>query len=122
VNDSETNHSDRLTVLCRGEIYCAVRDLSSRVNGGEEILPPNLPLHYVSPVVRNYAETHQSLLPVSGSIFSIPSAGLREMAAQLWSASNGQFTITEIKNIKMTFTLTAVVKSNGREIGFRGLF
>jgi hypothetical protein len=72
VNDSETNHSDRLTVLCRGEIYCAVyRDLSSRVNGGEEILPPNLPLHYVSPVVRNYAETHQSLLPVSGSIFSI---------------------------------------------------
>lgn len=71
MNDSETNHSDRLTVLCRGEIYCAVRDLSSRVNGGEEILPPNLPLHYVSPVVRNYAETHQSLLPVSGSIFSI---------------------------------------------------
>jgi hypothetical protein len=25
-------------------------------------------------------------------------------------------------NIKMTFTLTGVVKSNGREIGFRGLF
>jgi hypothetical protein len=27
-----------------------------------------------------------------------------------------------VSNIKMTFTLTAVVKSNGREIGFRGLF
>jgi hypothetical protein len=27
-----------------------------------------------------------------------------------------------INSIKMKFTLTAVVKSNAREIGFRGLF
>jgi hypothetical protein len=29
---------------------------------------------------------------------------------------------SRVSNIKMTFTLTAVVISNSREIGFRGLF